>query len=92
MQRKVQTAEADVKIGRKFYPSEKGNMRLTRSSDRLIISLVNFDEFSKEGEFFKVCAWSPKTLQAIPVSDKLNQGMNTYFRRVQDMFHELIEV
>ena len=35
--------EVDIKMGRKFFPSKNGNMTLTRSYDKKLISLANFD-------------------------------------------------
>jgi len=92
MQRILQAAEADVKIGRKFFKSENGNMQLTRSTNKQLISLVNFDRNNKYDEFFKLFAWSSKMLKAMQISEGLNHGVNTYFKRNQHKFHELIEV
>jgi hypothetical protein len=36
-------------MGRKFFPSENGNMVLTRSKDKKIISLTNFDKDDLDG-------------------------------------------
>ena len=61
MTRKLQAK--DVKIERKFFPSENGNMTLTRSSDKKIVSLVNFYREDKYNQFFKIYAWTPKALE-----------------------------
>lgn len=45
---------------RKFFPSQKGNMVLTRSKDKKIISLTNFDEFDANNEYFNIQAWTIK--------------------------------
>jgi len=47
-------------MGRSYFPSEKGNMMLTRSKDLKIISVTNFDMNDKNGEFFKILAWTNK--------------------------------
>jgi len=85
--------EVEVKMGRKFFPSQDGNMTLTRSKDKKIISLVNFNEKDKLGNFFKVLAWTCK-LKAFNISEKLNEGMNQYFRYIQkdNTFDKLVEV
>ena len=36
--------EVDVQMGRKFFSSQDGNMSLTRSYDKKLISLANFEE------------------------------------------------
>ena len=68
-------------------------MTLTRSKDKKVISLVNFNEKDKFGNFFKVLAWTCK-LKPFNVSDKLNEGMNQYFRYIQkdNTFDKLQEV
>lgn len=73
--------EVEVKMGRKFFLSQDGNMTLTRSKDKKVISLVNFNEKDKFGNFFKVLAWTCK-LKPFAVSEKLNEGMNQYFRYI----------
>jgi hypothetical protein len=35
--------QCNVKMGRKYFPAKNGNMVLTRSKDKKVISLVNFD-------------------------------------------------
>lgn len=47
-------------MGRKFFPSENGNMVLTRSKDKKIISLTNFNEWDDNGQYFKISAWTIK--------------------------------
>ena len=56
-------------------------MVLTRSTNKLLISLVNFDRNNQYEEYFRVFAWSSKMLKAHPISENLNSGLNTYFRR-----------
>ena len=67
-------------------------MVLTRSTNKQLISLVNFDRENKYDEFFKLFAWSSKLLKAHQISERLNYGLNGYFRRNQYKFHELIKV
>jgi hypothetical protein len=47
-------------MGRKFFSSENGNMVLTRSKDKKIISLTNFDPYDDHGKYFKIAAWTIK--------------------------------
>ena len=93
MTRKLQALQEDVKLGRKFYISEKGNMKLNRSIDKTLISLTNFDENSPNN-LFKVYAWTSKDLKGIKINPKLDQGMSNYISGVkaENKFHELIEV
>jgi hypothetical protein len=73
--------QVDAKIGRKFFPSKNGNMMLTRSKDKKIISLTNFDESNPDGEYFKTHAWTNK-LKKFSTADNfelLNIGMNNYY-------------
>jgi len=60
MQRKSQNT---IQMGRKFFPSENGNMVLTRSKDKKIISLTNFDKDDLDGQYFKICTWNIKLEQ-----------------------------
>ena len=57
LQRNVQDT---VRMGRKFFPSKDGNMVLTRSKDKKIISLTNFDRYDEDGNYFKIRAWTTK--------------------------------
>lgn len=52
--------EVDIKMGRKFTPIKNGNMTLTRSKDKKLISLVNFDLANKQDKIFKILAWTIK--------------------------------
>lgn len=45
-------------------------MMITRSKNKKIISLVNFDIFDRDQDYFKILAWSIK-LRKIDLSDKL---------------------
>ena len=55
-----------------------GNMTLTRSRDKRVVSLVNFDRHDPFGDYFKLMAWTIK-LKPWPISQKLNNGLNEYF-------------
>ena len=88
------TNQTDVKMGRKFFPSLNGNMMLTRSKDKKVVSLTNFDRESTNGDYFKTLAWTIK-LKVFETADEfelLNSGMNQYFNTIKDTFDELIEV
>jgi hypothetical protein len=81
-------------MGRKFFPSENGNMVLTRSKDKKVISLTNFDRSELDQNYFKIQAWTSK-LKPFTSQDnyeRLQFCMNHYFERVQCNFDELIEV
>jgi hypothetical protein len=52
--------QCNVKMGRKYFTANKGNMVLTRSKDKKVISLTNFDRENLKGDFFKVLAWTNK--------------------------------
>jgi hypothetical protein len=87
-------SEVDLNMGRSYFPSEKGNMMLTRSKDKKIISVTNFDKNDRNGEFFKILAWTNK-LKKFETPDSfelLQNGMNEYFASVKDSFDELVEV
>lgn len=67
-------------------------MKLTRSTNKQIVSLVNFDREEKNEQFFKVYAWSPKYLEEIHVEDELTEGMNRYYIANEENFYQLVEV
>ena len=50
--------EVNVAMGRKFFSSKNGNMQLTRSYDKKLVSLANFDQFHEYKEYFKIKAWT----------------------------------
>jgi hypothetical protein len=68
-------------MGRKYFPAKNGNMMLTRSKDKKVISLVNFDRDNEMGEYFKVLAWTNKLKMFSPNDhyEILNSGLNMYF-------------
>ena len=47
-------------MGKKFKVSRNGNMMLTRSKNKKIFSVTNFDYMDKRSEYFKVLAWNTK--------------------------------
>jgi len=83
--------EVNIKMGRKFFPSKDGNMTLTRSRDKSLISLLNFDRHNMFGDYFKLLAWTTK-LVSVDVKQELNEGMNHYFSSISNNFDELVEV
>ena len=66
-------------------------MMLTRSKDKKLISLVNFDLSDKNDKIFKVLAWSVKLVK-YDLSDKLNDGINAYFKDLKHTIDKLVEV
>jgi hypothetical protein len=65
-------------MGRMFFASEKGNMVLTRSKDKKIISLTNFDPYDDHGKYFKIAAWTIKLkkFQSVDKFEYLQDSMN----------------
>jgi hypothetical protein len=63
-------AEVDVDMGRRFFSSQDGNMTLTRSYDKKLISLANFEREHENKEYFKIKAWTTK-LGAFDLNQKL---------------------
>jgi len=72
-------AEVDVDMGRRFFSSQDGNMTLTRSYDKKLISLANFEQAHANKEYFKIKAWTTKLGAFECTYDKLNKGINEYF-------------
>lgn len=83
-------------MGRKFFPSLSGNMELTRSRDKKVISLTNFDRDDANGEYFKVKAWTSKlAVYRGPSKDdfkSLNEGLSQYFAEHKDTFDKLLQL
>jgi hypothetical protein len=81
-------------MGRKFFPSEKGNMVLTRSKDKKIISLTNFDPWDDHNKYFKISAWTIKLKKFTSMDnfEMLQNSMNRYYNKVKNTFDDLIEV
>jgi uncharacterized membrane protein YcgQ (UPF0703/DUF1980 family) len=78
-------AEVDTEMGRRFFSSQDGNMTLTRSYDKKLISLTNFEHKHENKEYFKIKAWTTK-LGAVKDKmsvdlnyEQLNKGINEYF-------------
>ena len=72
-------AEVDVDMGRRFFSSQDGNMTLTRSYDKKLISLANFEQAHANKEYFKIKAWTTKLGAFECTYDQLNKGINEYF-------------
>lgn len=83
--------EVDCRMGRKFIRPANGNMQLTRSKDRKVVSLTNFDRNDSQGGYFHVLAWTPD-LKKFDVSDRLLLALNHYYHSVKDSFDELVEL
>lgn len=69
-------------------------MVMTRSKDKKIVSLTNFDRTNPDGLFFKTLGWTNK-LKVFSTADNfelLNNGMNDYFSRNAESFDQLVEV
>jgi len=62
--------------GRKFYKSSNGNMVLTQSRCKGLISLVNFDKEEKNEEYMKLMAWKIKSRTELPISDNVNYALS----------------
>ena len=82
--------EVELAMGRNFIPSHKGNMTLTRSMDKKLVSLVNFDRDDNFGQYFKVLAFTVK-LEKYELNDKLDDGLNNYYTKIKNYFDELVE-
>jgi hypothetical protein len=86
-----QKNQVPINMGRNFFPSQNGNMMLTRSRDKRRISLTNFDAKDPDGKYFKVMSWTTKLVEC-PVNPALNEGLNKYFNTVTESFHQLVEI
>ena len=88
-------SQATVNIpGRKFFKSEDGNMVLSRSKDKKLVSLTNFDRNDDRKQYFKLQAWTIK-LKPYTTPDnfeRLHQSLNTYFDENQKSFDTLVEL
>lgn len=71
--------ETDVRMGRKFMKPKGGNMSLTRSKDRRLVSITNFEKDNAKGDYFRVYAWSTRMLRQVEVSERLRASMNRYY-------------
>lgn len=66
-------------------------MVLTRSKDRKLISLANFNQNDKNGEYFKLLAWDTK-LKPHYVSRELNDGISNYYATHKASFDSIVEI
>jgi len=66
-------------------------MVLTRSHDLKVVSLVNFDAANKNGEYFKIAAWTC-SLQPVDLNNNISYGMSNYYKNSRENFDELLEV
>lgn len=88
------TSQVDLNMGKKFLPTGKGNMVLTRSKDKKIVSVTNFDRDAPNGGYFKTLAWTSKLKPFLAGNElkNLDEGMSAYFHEIKEAFVELIEV
>ena len=71
--------EVDAKMGGYFNHTTHGNMQLTRSLDKKLISLCSFDSSNPDNHFFHVKAWLAKNLKPFKINIKLSHGLNRYY-------------
>ena len=83
--------EIEIKMGRKFSGVKDGNMVLTRSKDKKLVSLANIDLDHPNGKIFKILAWTIKLVKH-ELSDKLEIGVNQYFNTIKSKVDKFIEV
>ena len=88
--------EVEAKMGGCFNKSSNGTMVLTRSYDKKLISLCNFDPFTtKENELhqvFKIKAWHVKKLRPYDLPPALNRKINDYYEENKESFFKLESV
>ena len=68
---------------------------MTRSTDKKVFSIVNFDKFDPNDQFFKLQAWRINLKPLLPKSgtmDLLNEGLNKYYKKVVNNFEKLVSV
>jgi len=66
-------------------------MKLTRSADRKVFSLTNFDPNHPSGQYFYIKAWY-SMLKPFNISEQLMTGLNKYYEEMKSYFFDLIEV
>lgn len=66
-------------------------MTLTRSMDKKLVSIVNFDPDDNFGQYFKVLAFTVK-LEKYDLNDKLDDGLNNYYSKIKNYFDELVQI
>lgn len=64
-------------------------MELTRSLDKKLISLCNFDSTNPSKNYFNVKAWNVKKLKPFEIHHKLNKGLNKFFEENKESFDHL---
>ena len=88
-------SETNVGMNHRFMDSKDGNMTLTRSTDKKVFSLVNFDKYDPNDKFFKLQAWKINLKKWLPHSgslDQVNEGLNQYYKKVVNNFEKLVSV
>ena len=68
---------------------------MTRSTDKKVFSIVNFDKYDPNDKFFKLQAWKINLKQYLPLSGQMllvNEGLSQYFKKVVHNFEKLISV
>ena len=88
-------SETNLNMNHRFMDSKDGNMTLTRSTDKKVFSLVNFDKFDINDKFFKLQAWKINLKTWLPSSgslDQVNEGLNLYYKKVVNNFERLVSV
>ena len=81
--------EVDAKMGGYFNHTTNGNMQLTRSLDKKLISLCSFDSSNPEGHYFHVKAWLVRNLKSFKISIKLSHGLNHYYKENINSFDHM---
>lgn len=84
--------EVNANMGRKLLKPYLGNMSLTRSRDRKIVSVTNFEKDNKDGQYFRVYAWQVINLKTVEISEAFHKCINQYYVENRDIFGEVIEV
>lgn len=84
--------EVDCKMGGYFSHTNHGCMELTRSLDKKLISLCNFDSTNPSKKYFNVKAWNVKKLRPFEIHSKLNKGLNKFFEENKESFDHLESV
>jgi hypothetical protein len=87
--------EVSLQMNHRFLCSQDGNMTLTRSTDKKVFSIVNFDMYDPNDKFFKFGAWRINLKPWLPHTgslDALNEGLNQYYKKVINNFDKLISV
>jgi len=87
--------EVSLHMNNRFQGSKDGNMTLTRSTDKKVFSIVNFDRYDSNDKFFNFHAWRMNLKTWLPHSgsyDALNEGLNQYYKKVINNFDKLESV